>query len=60
MHLDRILMLLFINDFQVFNSQDVVFNWERMLEFRDFSDAKAALFPLVAAHVYVLVYYFHH
>ncbi|AHM61541.1 DoxX family protein [Flammeovirgaceae bacterium 311] len=32
-------------------TQDNVFSWERMLEFRDFLDARGVLAPLIAAHV---------
>jgi putative oxidoreductase len=34
-------------------TQDNVFSWERMLEFRDFLDQRGVAYPLVAAHVSV-------
>lgn len=35
----------------IHGTQDNVFSWERMLEFRDFLEARGVPAPLVAAHV---------
>lgn len=35
----------------IVGTQDNVFSWERMLEFRDFLEAQGIPYPLVAAHV---------
>lgn len=37
----------------IMGTQDNVFSWEQMLEFRDFLEARGVAFPLVAAHVSV-------
>jgi putative oxidoreductase len=34
-------------------TQDNVFSWERMLEFRDFLEQHGVIYPIVAAHVSV-------
>ncbi|EMR04722.1 DoxX family protein [Cesiribacter andamanensis] len=37
----------------IMGTQDNVFSWERMLEFRDFLEAQGMPYPLLAAHVSV-------
>ena len=37
----------------IWGTQDNVFSWEQMLEFKDFLEARGVLLPLVAAHVSV-------
>ncbi|MEJ8801620.1 DoxX family protein [Pontibacter sp. H249] len=44
-----------IGVFIIYGVQDNVFNWERMLEFRDFLETRGVPFPLLAAHVSVYV-----
>lgn len=46
---------LFAGGTIVYMSQDNVFSWERMLEFRDFLAARGVLIPLVAACLSVYV-----
>ncbi|GAB3195338.1 putative oxidoreductase [Pontibacter aydingkolensis] len=44
-----------IGVFIIYGVQDNVFSWERMLEFRDFLEARNVPYPLMAAHVSVYV-----
>lgn len=37
----------------IWGTQDNIFSWEKMLEFRDFLEARGVAFPLIAAHVSV-------
>ena len=37
----------------IWGTQDNVFSWEKMLEFKDFLEARGVPFPLIAAHVSV-------
>jgi putative oxidoreductase len=37
----------------IVGTQDNVFSWERMLEFRDFLEAQGMPYPLLAAHISV-------
>ncbi|WP_018478944.1 DoxX family protein [Pontibacter roseus] len=37
--------------FLIYGVQDNIFNWERMLEFRDFLQLHGVPYPLVAAHL---------
>ncbi|MFD2514926.1 DoxX family protein [Pontibacter locisalis] len=44
-----------IGVFIIYGVQDNVFSWSRMLEFRDFLEAREVPYPLFAAHVSVYV-----
>ena len=48
-----IFIRLIIGFHLIYGTQDNVFSWERMLEFRDFLESRDVIFPLFAAHVSV-------
>ncbi len=45
------ILRLFIAFVLIYGTQDNVFSWERMIEFRDFLDRNGFPYPLLSAHV---------